>query len=65
MQRSRLFFTFSGIVSIDEINEANGQVQGHQKFDFLNADLSTVDAEDALIPAYTDVAALTSRQSCS
>ncbi|MBM9616161.1 hypothetical protein JWJ90_17980 [Desulfobulbus rhabdoformis] len=53
---------FHGDVSIDEINSANGAIQGHNEFDdhryqlvdFLDADLSSVIEEDGEFPAVTD-----------
>lgn len=54
--------SFHGDVSIDEINCANGEIQGHDDFDchryqlidFLDANLSSVTPEDAEFPAVTD-----------
>ena len=53
---------FHGNVTIDELNIANGELQGHAQFDnhrfqiidLLAADLATVTEEDAEFPAVTD-----------
>jgi hypothetical protein len=55
--------SFSGIVSIDELNEGNGDIQGHEKFDnhryqivdLREADLSGVSLEETEEPAGTDL----------
>lgn len=59
--------TFYGDVSISEINEANGEIQGHAEFDthryqlidFRAASLTKVTKEDSHEPAATDVVAAT------
>lgn len=53
---------FKGDVTIEELNDANGKIHGHAKFDYhryqivdlLDADLSSVSGEDAKVPAVTD-----------
>lgn len=60
---------FKGEVTIEELNEANGEIQGHSNFDdhnyqivdLLAADLSTVTEEDTEFPAVTDSVASVSR----
>nr|WP_320010143.1 hypothetical protein [uncultured Desulfobulbus sp.] len=61
---------FHGEVSIDELNRANGEMQGHfdfdhhryQLIDFLDATLDSVTEDDAEFPAVTDsVASKTTR----
>lgn len=56
---------FKGNVTIEELNEANGKIHGHAKFDYhryqiidlLEANLSSVTKEDAKEPAATDAIA--------
>ncbi|WP_321492246.1 hypothetical protein [uncultured Desulfobacter sp.] len=53
---------FKGDVTIEELNDANGKIHGHAKFDYhryqiidlIEADLSSVTEEDAKEPAATD-----------
>lgn len=53
---------FEGSISIDELNRANGEIQGHDDFDYhkyqiidlLDANLSSVTEEDTEFPAITD-----------
>ena len=60
---------FKGNVTIEEINDANGDIHGHANFDnhnyqivdFLDADLSSVEMEDAEIAAQTDCIASRTR----
>ena len=59
------FLTHKGVISIDEINEANGQIHGHEEFDshkyqiidLLNADFSEILLTKAKQPGATDSAA--------
>lgn len=61
---------FKGNVTIEELNDANGEIQGHSDFDFhnyqivdlLKADLSSVNEKAALIPAATDSVASETRK---
>ncbi|MDH3976327.1 MAG: hypothetical protein OEV42_18835 [Deltaproteobacteria bacterium] len=57
--------TFAGCTSINEINDANSQIQGsidfdrhkNQIWDFTRADASLVTKDDTLTPAATDLGA--------
>ena len=59
--------TFSGDVSFDELNTANGKIQGHSEFDVhryqivdvRNADLSSISRDQAREPAAIDMIAST------
>lgn len=61
---------FRGMVTIEELNKANGEIQGHFNFDdhnyqivdLLDADLSSVTEEDAEFPAETDSIASQTRR---
>ena len=61
---------FSGNITIEEINLANGEVHGHPHFDshryqivnFLDADLNGVSEDDVLIPAAIDKVAAKTTQ---
>ena len=63
---------FTGNVSIEELNRANGEIQSHYGFEshkyqlinFLDADLSSVTEEDAEFPAVTDSAASKMTRHC-
>ena len=58
-------FSFSGKLTIEQINEANAVVYGDARFDahdytiwdFLDSDWSSVTADEILVPAGTDWAA--------
>jgi len=59
------FFTHKGLITIDEIHEANGLIHGHAEFDFhnyqiinlLGADFSEISQRKSVEPAATDLAA--------
>jgi len=69
--KNRTFIvTFASVTSIDEINDANGKIQGGEHFDnhnnqiwdFTNADLSLISEGDMIIPAVTDFGASTTNE---
>jgi len=59
------FLTHKGLITIDEIHEANGLIHGHAEFDFhnyqiinlLGADFSEISQRKSVEPAATDLAA--------
>ena len=63
------FLTHKGLISIDEIHEANGLIHGHEDFDahkyqiinLLDADFSTINQNKSVEPAATDLVASKTR----
>jgi hypothetical protein len=59
------FLTHKGLITIDEIHEANGLIHGHEEFDshkyqiinLLDADFSTINQSESIEPAATDLVA--------
>ena len=59
------FLTHKGLITIDEIHEANGLIHGHAEFDFhnyqiinlLDADFSKISQRKSIEPAATDLVA--------
>lgn len=57
------FLTHKGLITIDEIHEANGLIHGHEEFDshkyqiinLLDADFSTINQSESIEPAATDL----------
>ena len=63
------FLTHKGLITIDEIHEANGLIHGHEEFDshkyqivnLLDADFSTISQRKSKEPAATDLVASKTR----
>lgn len=63
------FLEHKGLITIDEINEANGLIHGHEEFDsheyqiinLLNSDFSSIIQSKHKEPAATDLAASKTR----
>jgi len=63
------FLTHKGLITIDEIHEANGLIHGHEEFDshkyqvinLLDADFSTISQSKSKEPAITDLVASKTR----
>ena len=59
------FLTHNGIITIDEIHEANGLIHGHEEFDshkyqiinLLEANFSSINLNESIEPAATDLVA--------
>lgn len=59
------FLTHKGIITIDEIHEANGLIHGHEEFDshkyqiinLLEANFSSINLNESIEPAATDLVA--------
>lgn len=64
-KQNGFFLTHKGLITIDEIHEANGLIHGHEEFDshryqiinLLDADFSTINQNESKEPAATDLVA--------